>query len=89
MAERFHGKYDEVEGISRFRIMVGNRMSPWVLVRHPFWAWNVAGGAPEQSPLRAAYVRTIAEGGGVLSWDTFNLSRRQVFVREAIRRQMA
>jgi hypothetical protein len=57
-----------------FRLpMVGVRVRPWVIVRHPLWRWGLNYG-----PLAnfAAELREANPGDSVICWDTFNLSRR-------------
>ncbi|WP_161882813.1 DEAD/DEAH box helicase [Deinococcus alpinitundrae] len=59
--------------------------SPWVLVAHPLWDWR-----PLPAPgtiLFSAAEEARADTGTVLCWDSFNLERRQVQVREWIRNQ--
>ncbi len=58
-----------------------------LLLAHPLWNWgqgHAVGGA-----LLEAYRELEAEGREVQCWDTFNLSRRAIQVREAIRRDRA
>jgi hypothetical protein len=87
MAERFgDGSVRNFEGVPAFRVRTrGSRMSPWVLVAHPLWEWR--------DELEAESILTLArdsavEFGEPLCWDTFNLARRQVFVRECIREEL-
>ncbi|HEY0465731.1 MAG TPA: hypothetical protein VGC79_16070, partial [Polyangiaceae bacterium] len=99
MAERFgpsaaEGEgWTEFAGIPAFRVVMPGRRrdpSPWVLVRHPLWAWDDIEGPPEGFALHRAWSAVIAAGARApLCWDTFNLARRQVFVREAVRLQAA
>ena len=95
MAQRF-GPSDgqgsrEFAGVPAFRVkMMGRHQSPspWVLVRHPLWAWDEIDGPPDDSVLQHAWDEVVSESGHPpFCWDTFNLARRQVFVREAVRLQ--
>lgn len=95
MAQRFGGASVTSEtrrdfaGVPAFRIKGrGKALSPWVLVRHPLWAWDAVEGPvdAEGSVLVAARAAVLSgDEDPPLCWDTFNLARRQVFVREAIR----
>lgn len=97
MAERFGPSaaegdgWAEFAGVPAFRVkMVGRQQppSPWVLVRHPLWAWSDVDGPPDGSVLERAWAHILDRGERApLCWDTFNLARRQVFVREAVRLQ--
>ena len=51
----------------------GQASSPWVIVRHPLWAWGLQDG-----PLQEFRDELLQEGSTktVLCWDSFNLSRR-------------
>ena len=84
MAERFYGQVDEFAGVPAFRVSLGRKLSPWVLVAHPLWDWDddsdVMGGT-----ILAQAREEAGEHGDPLCWDTFNLARRQVRVREWIR----
>jgi DEAD/DEAH box helicase domain-containing protein len=84
MAERFSGEVDEFSGVPAFRVSLGNNLSPWVLVAHPLWDWDDDADLEEGSILSQARDEA-GEHGEPLCWDTFNLSRRQVRVREWIR----
>jgi DEAD/DEAH box helicase domain-containing protein len=81
----------EFAGIPAFRVKMTGRQqgpSPWVLVRHPLWAWDEIEGPPDDSGLHRAWSEIVGQGERPpLCWDTFNLARRQVFVREAVRLQ--
>jgi hypothetical protein len=83
MAKRFDGEAQSFAGVPGFRVRLRkSRLSPWVLVAHPLWDWR----DDLQPDSILATARDIAaEHGEPLCWDTFNLSRRQVFVRERIR----
>ncbi|MDF3071057.1 MAG: hypothetical protein K0R38_6658 [Polyangiaceae bacterium] len=95
MAERFGPGpaagpgWTEFAGIPAFRVLGRKQVvSPWVLVRHPLWAWDELEGPPEGSELHRAWSLIVTNGEAPpLCWDTFNLARRQVFVREAVRSQ--
>jgi hypothetical protein len=56
-----------------------------VLVAHPLWDWDDVNGPTSASVLGLAYEAALTDEGAPLCWDTFNLSRRQVLVRERIR----
>lgn len=85
MVKRFGGETTSfADGmVPAFRIGIGRReFSPWVLVAHPLWDW---GEDPlEDTILWRADQEASAEGAAEC-WDTFNLARRQVQVREWIR----
>jgi len=86
MATRFgEGDVDTFSGVPAFRIkLLRGRKSPWVLVTHPLWEWCDT--IPGETNLAKA--RELAnEHGEPLAWDTFNLVRRQVIVRERIREE--
>ncbi len=86
MAKRFGGHVSEFCGVPAFRIGLGRRgkTSPWVLVAHPLWNWD-DDDLEDDSIL--AQARDLADDyGEPLCWDSFNLSRRQVQVREWIRK---
>lgn len=85
MAVRFSGQAHEFVGVPAFRVSLGrSRLSPWVLVAHPLWDWDddsdIKGGT-----ILAKAREEAGEFGDPLCWDTFNLARRQVRVREWIR----
>ena len=86
MARRFDGEEpNEFSGVPAFRIRLPKkRLSPWVLVVHPLWDWRDDLGNSILAQARDA----AADGEEPLGWDTFNLARRQVFVREWIRREV-
>lgn len=62
--------------------------SRWVLVAHPLWDWDYS---EELAPdtILAQAEEEASEDGPVDCWDTFNLLRRPVQVREWIRDPMA
>ena len=84
MVSRYSGQVDEFAGVPSFRVSTGKNLSPWVLVAHPLWDWDhdseVMGGT-----ILAKAREEAGEFGDPLCWDTFNLARRQVRVREWIR----
>jgi DEAD/DEAH box helicase domain-containing protein len=86
MAARFHGVADSfADGrVPAFRISIRDEMSPWILVAHPLWDWADAGNLVADTILSCAAKEASAQEGQVLCWDTFNLRRRQVQVREWI-----
>ena len=91
MALRFVGEHRTfADGdVAAFRVTVGRGKakgpSPWVLVRHPLWDWSLDDGPPPGSILEIAYEEALGQDGRApLCTDTFNLSRRQVFVREKV-----
>ena len=75
--------------VPAFRIDLGqNLKSPWILVAHPLWDWDTTNDILDGTILSAAEEEASEDGDGVvLCWDTFNLTRRQVLVREEIRKQ--
>jgi DEAD/DEAH box helicase domain-containing protein len=85
MADRFHGETTSFGSVPAFRIRIGRELTPWILVAHPLWEWDEATGPAVDGVLASAYELAIAGGDAPLCWDTFNLSRRQVLVRERIR----
>ena len=89
MRDRFHGEMRMLGPVPAFRIPLPSkkgRMTPWVLVRHPLWDWSY-----EHEPLPGTILfdawKAAQEDGPPLCWDTFNLDRRQVMVRESIVKQ--
>ena len=81
---RFSGEVGEFTGVPAFRVLLGRKLSPWVLVAHPLWDWD------DDSELQGGTILAEAreearDHGQPLCWDTFNLARRQVRVREWIR----
>ena len=84
MATRFSGELAEFAGVPAFRVALGAKLSPWVLVAHPLWDWNDEAEIEDGTILSQAR-EEAAEHGEPLCWDTFNLARRQVRVREWIR----
>jgi hypothetical protein len=88
MAERFDGTTREFGTVPAFRVSIGReRTSPWTLVAHPLWDFDVRDGPPPDSILARAFSEASGDGCAAMCVDTFNLSRRQVRVREAIRSQ--
>ena len=87
MAERFSGQTRTFGQIPAFRLPYRkNKLTPWVLVRHPLWDWSHESEPEPETILAAAWKAALADGPP-LCWDTFNLDRRQVFVRERIVQQ--
>ena len=91
MAGRFGGEYTTFGVVPAFSISAGKkRKSPWVLVLHPLWDWDRAQGPTPGTVLQDAVEAALKDGRGVgapLAWDTFNLERRQVLVREQIKKE--
>jgi len=85
MADRFRGEAVEFGSVPAFRMRIGRGWTPWILVGHPLWEWDEAAGPTSASVLSEAYESALTDEGAPLCWDTFNLSRRQVLVRERIR----
>jgi hypothetical protein len=87
MASRFRGgQPDCFKGVHAFRIEMPDKgLSPWMLVAHPLWEFDQIAGPSPGTRLHEAYMSAITEDGPPGCWDTFNLSRRQVLVRERIR----
>lgn len=86
MATRFKGTSGCFHGVHAFRIETRARKpSPWILVAHPLWDFDTEKGPSANSRLYDAYNAALCEEGRAQCWDTFNLSRRQVLVRERIR----
>jgi len=88
MAERFGGQTGTfADGlIHSFRVKTrGQVLSPWVLVAHPLWDWSHLLPTPGTILHRAAEEAAAESGTAALCWDTFNLERRQVQVREWIK----
>ncbi|GAA5513097.1 hypothetical protein Dcar01_01823 [Deinococcus carri] len=92
MAERFGGEVKSfAEGrVPAFRVKTkGQKLSPWVLVAHPLWDWDGGRDLVPGTILAQADEEAAEDSGGTtLCWDTFNLERRQVQVREWIKNQM-
>ena len=87
MAERFSGQTRTFGQIPAFRLPYRkNELTPWVLVRHPLWDWSHESEPEPETILAAAWEAALVDGPP-LCWDTFNLDRRQVFVRESIVQQ--
>ena len=89
MANRFGGKTKTFGGLSAFTVSMGaKKASPWVLVVHPLWDWDKQIGPLPGTILEAAVREALEDDdaeGAPLAWDTFNLERRQVLVREHIK----
>ncbi len=85
MADRFRGEAIEFGAVPAFRLRIGKGWTPWVLVAHPLWDWDDVNGPSSDTVLGLAYEAALTDEGAALCWDTFNLSRRQVLVRERIR----
>jgi hypothetical protein len=85
MVDRFGGEVTRHGPVPAFRLRVGRARTPWVLVAHPLWDWDEVTGPTQDSVMARAYEAAMSEEGAPLCWDTFNLSRRQVLVRERIR----
>ena len=82
MANRFDGEVEMFGQVPAFRCSLGNRKkSAWVLVSHPLWDWDDEGEICEGTILAKAR-EEAGEFGAPRCWDTFNLARRQVKVRE-------
>ncbi len=85
MVKRFGGETRSFAGgmVPAFKIGIGRRQSsPWVLVGHPLWDWGED--LIEGTILWHAEQEASADGAADC-WDTFNLARRQVQVREWIK----
>lgn len=91
MAEGFGGETMLFAGgkVPAFRIKKSSGgLTPWVLVAHPLWNWDPNAELAAGTILAQADEEAAAESGSAtLCWDTFNLERRQVQVREWIRQQ--
>jgi ATP-dependent helicase YprA (DUF1998 family) len=89
MASRFGGKTRTFGGLSAFTVSMGpKKSSPWVLVVHPLWDWDKESGPSRGTVLEEAVREALEDDdaeGAPLAWDTFNLERRQVLVREQIK----
>jgi hypothetical protein len=85
MADRFRGERTSFGPVEAFRLPIGRERTPWVLVAHPMWEWDDSTGPGSSGILAEAYDAAVTSEGAPLCWDTFNLSRRQVLVRERIR----
>ena len=69
--------------IPAFRLKRGDGgNAPWVLIAHPLWDWDREEDIEADTILAIAEDEAIEEEEGVDCWDTFNLSRRPVKVRE-------
>jgi DEAD/DEAH box helicase domain-containing protein len=88
MATRFEGEEHLFDKVPGFRVKVGRGLSRWVLVTHPLWDWNETSGPSGDTILAKAFEAAVdSDDRAPLSWDTFNLVRRQVLVRERVRRR--
>lgn len=87
MARRFEGESRDFGRISAFRLGKQHlrEAGPWILVTHPFWRDPEPDNATDSILAQAASQAREDADTQPLMWDTFNLSRRQVFVRERIR----
>lgn len=75
--------------VPAFRLdLGGGKTSRWALVAHPLWDWDYAKELVPGTVLAQAE-EEASEDGPVDCWDTFNLSRRPVWVREWIRDSLA
>jgi DEAD/DEAH box helicase domain-containing protein len=90
MTQRFKGgTMTTFCGVPAFRIeAAARRQSPWILVAHPLWDFDASRGPSPGTRFAEAYEAASGEAGPPGCWDTFNLSRRQVLVRERIREQL-
>lgn len=71
--------------VPAFRLdLGGGETSRWALVAHPLWDWDYTDELVPGTVLAQAE-EEASEDGPVDCWDTFNLSRRPVWVREWIR----
>lgn len=85
--QRFGGDTTTFAGgmVPAFRVNLGGgKTSRWALVAHPLWDWDYAEELVPGTILSQAE-EEATEDGPVDCWDTFNLSRRPVWVREWIR----
>jgi len=87
MKQRFGGETRTfADGtVPAFRLdLAGGKTSGWALIAHPLWDWH---DAEELAPdtILANAEEEASEEGSVDCWDTFNLARRPVQVREWIR----
>jgi hypothetical protein len=85
MVNRFGGETESFAGGMgpAIKIGIGRRQSsPWVLVGHPLWDW---GEDPIEGTILWRAEQEASADGAADCWDTFNLARRQVQVREWIR----
>lgn len=91
MKQRFGGDTATFAGgvVPAFRLdLGGGETSRWALVAHPLWDWDYADELVPGTVLAQAE-EEASEDGPVDCWDTFNLSRRPVWVREWIRDSLA
>lgn len=86
---RFGGEYEVLEGgVSAFQLGTG-KSDTWILVAHPLWDWEDASGRGSTGGVlaqaRDQLVDIVGGGARIMCFDTFNLSRRLVQVRERVR----
>jgi DEAD/DEAH box helicase domain-containing protein len=87
MAQRFGGETRTFsDGMIRaFRLdSRGGTVPRWVLIAHPLWDWD-GSQRPSLGTILAKAEEEASLDGPVDCWDTFNLMRRPVQVREWIR----
>jgi DEAD/DEAH box helicase domain-containing protein len=87
MKQRFGGETRTfADGtVPAFRLdLAGGKSSGWVLIAHPLWDWHDSEELAPDTVLANAE-EEASEEGSVDCWDTFNLTRRPVQVREWIR----
>ena len=63
----------------------GGKKTRWVVVAHPLWDWNPHEASPDDTLLQKAEAE-LSNEGAFDCWDTFNLSRRRVQVKEWIQK---
>ena len=89
LAEEMEQRFDAETRLFADGLVPGFRLvrnvggpSPWVLVSHPLWDWDREEDIVPGTILATAEGEALELGQGVDCWDTFNLSRRPVKVRE-------
>jgi len=89
LAEEMEQRFDAETKLFAGGLVPGFRLersaggpSPWVLVAHPLWDWDQEEEIVPGTILATAEDEALELGQGVDCWDTFNLSRRPVKVRE-------
>lgn len=88
MAFRFEGEERLFGDVPAFRVKVARGLSRWVLVAHPLWDWTDSDGPIGNTILAQAFDAAAKDDDrSPICWDTFNLTRRQVLVRERVRRR--